>query len=156
MGPTRTLLLAVMASLSLGRGSTDVLAAPPNAKASGPRRPEIRKLGTLDLDMVEATPVVFKDRLYRFGYVRKDYKPNTSGDSHFRFIDVATGEPTSAFAHGYDLGCACTEGGSMWTLILLCQLRRNALGHGHELTRQPFLGGLDAEPVADQPVYLRQ
>jgi hypothetical protein len=114
MGPTRTLLLAVMASLSLGRGSTDVLAAPPNAKASGPRRPEIRKLGTLDLDMVEATPVVFKDRLYRFEYVRKDYKPNTTGDSYFRFIDVATGEATPAFAHGYDLGCAHAEGDTMW------------------------------------------
>jgi hypothetical protein len=41
-------------------------------------------------------------------------------------------------------------------LVLPCQLRRNALGHGHELTRQPFLGRLDAEPVANQPVYLRQ
>ena len=76
--------------------------------------PEIRKLGTLDLDMVEATPVVFRDRLYRFEYVRKDYKLNTTGDSYFRFIDVETGEATSAFAHGYDLGCAYAEGGSMW------------------------------------------
>ena len=62
------------------------------AEADGPKRPEIRKLGTLDLDMVEATPVVFKDRLYRFEYVRKDYKPNTTGDSYFRFIDVETGK----------------------------------------------------------------
>ena len=60
--------------------------------ADGPKRPEIRKLGTLDLDMVEATPVVFRDRLYRFEYVRKDYKPNTTGDSYFRFIDVETGQ----------------------------------------------------------------
>src|SRR5579885_1911166 len=29
-------------------------------------------------------------------------------------------------------------------LILLCQLGRNAFGHGHELTRQPFPGRLDA------------
>src|SRR3954451_13694597 len=35
-----------------------------DAKAELPTRPVIRKLGTLDLDMVEATPVVFKDRLY--------------------------------------------------------------------------------------------
>ncbi len=88
--------------------------APVDAKTASPRRPEIRKLGTLDLDMVEATPVVFKGRLYRFEYVRKDYKPNTSGDSYFRFIDVETGEPTPAFAHGYDLGCAYAEGDSMW------------------------------------------
>ena len=35
--------------------------------------------------------VVFRGRLYRFEYVRKDYKPNTTGDSYFRFIDVETG-----------------------------------------------------------------
>jgi alpha-L-fucosidase len=64
--------------------------------------------------MVEATPVVFKDRLYRFEYVRKDYRPNMSGDSYFRFIDVETGKATPAFAHGYDLGCAYAEDGSMW------------------------------------------
>jgi hypothetical protein len=84
------------------------------ARADEPPRPQIRKLGTLDLDMVEATPVVFRDRLYRFEYVRKDYKPNTTGDSYFRFIDVATGEATPAFAHGYDLGCAYAEGDSTW------------------------------------------
>ena len=77
-------------------------------------RPEIRKLGTIDVDLVEATPVVFRDKLYRFEYVRKDYKPNTSGETFFRFIDVETGESTPAFAHGYDLGCAFTEGDVMW------------------------------------------
>ena len=106
MGPTRNLLVAVMASLALGS---------PDAHDGGPARPQIRKLGTLDLDMVEATPVVFKDRLYRFEYVRKDYQPNTTGDSYFRFIDVETGRPTPAFAHGYDLGCAYAEGGSIGT-----------------------------------------
>jgi hypothetical protein len=65
MRPTRILFLAMMASLALSWGSPDVLAAPPNARADGPRRPEIRKLGTLDLDMVEATPVVFRDRSCR-------------------------------------------------------------------------------------------
>ena len=72
MRSTRTRLLVVMASLAMGWGSSDVLAAPPAARSDGPSRPEIRKLGTLDLDMVEATPVVFKDRLFRFEYVRKD------------------------------------------------------------------------------------
>ena len=105
MRPTPTLIAAVMACLAL---------ASPGALADGPKRPEIRKLGTIDLDMVEATPVVFKDRLYRFEYVRKDHKINTTGDTYFRFLDVATGKPTPAFAHGYDLGCAYAEGGSMW------------------------------------------
>ena len=74
----------------------------------------IRKLGTLDLGMVETTPVVFRDRLYRFEYVRKDYHSNKTGDSYFRFIDVETGKATTAFAKGYDLGCAYAEGESMW------------------------------------------
>jgi hypothetical protein len=91
-----------------------LVAASSPARADEPTRPQIRKLGTLDLDVVEATPVVFKDRLYRFEYVRKDYHANATGDSYFRFIDVATGEPTPAFARGFDLGCAFAEGGSMW------------------------------------------
>ncbi len=33
-------------------------------------KPRIRKLGTLDCDMVETTPIVFRDALYRFEYVR--------------------------------------------------------------------------------------
>jgi hypothetical protein len=105
MGPYRTVLPAVMASLAM---------APPVVLADGPQRPEIRKLGTLDLGMVETTPVVFRGRLYRFEYVRKDYHANRTGDSYFRFIDVETGETTPAFAHGYDLGCAYPEGGTMW------------------------------------------
>src|SRR5579884_3540463 len=118
MGPIRNLRLAVVAYLILTLGASEALAAPPPDKGDPPQRPEIRKLGTLDLDMVEATPVVFKDRLYRFEYVRKDYKANTTGDSYFRFIDVETGEATPAFAHGYDLGCAYAEGGSMWAFAV--------------------------------------
>jgi hypothetical protein len=82
--------------------------------AEGPSRPPIRKLGTIDVGVVETTPVVFKDRLYRFEYVRKDYHGNTTEDTYFRFIDVATGQPTRAFAQGCDLGCAYAEEGTMW------------------------------------------
>src|SRR5512142_3359437 len=41
-------------------------------------------------------------------------------------------------------------------LLLLCQLRRNPLRHGHKLTHQQLLGRLEAEPVADLPMHLRQ
>ena len=98
-----TLIAAVLASLAL--------VSPIGADEPSPT---IRKLGTLDLDMVEATPVVFRDRLYRFEYVRKNYHANTTGDSYFRFIDVATGQPTPAFARTFDLGCAHAEGNTMW------------------------------------------
>jgi hypothetical protein len=71
-----------------------------------PNRPLIQKLGTIDCDMVETTPVVFRGRLYRFEYVRPDYHANQTGDSYFRFVDVATGEVTPNFAAGYHLGSA--------------------------------------------------
>ena len=83
------------------------------SQADEPHRPLIRKLGTLDLGMVETTPVVFRDRLYRFEYVREDYHANQTGDSYFQFIDVETVKATPAFAEGYDLGCAYADGESM-------------------------------------------
>jgi len=74
------------------------------------QRPTIKRLGTIDLLMVETTPVVFKDRLYRFEYVRDNYPANKTGASYFRFIDVATDKATPAFAKGQHLGCAFVEG----------------------------------------------
>jgi alpha-L-fucosidase len=78
------------------------------------KRPAIKKLGTIDLLMVETTPVVFKDRLYRFEYVRDNYPANQTGASYFRFIDVATGKATPAFAKGQHLGCAFVEGDTVY------------------------------------------
>jgi hypothetical protein len=72
-------------------------------------KPVIRKLGTLDCDLVETTPVVFKGRLYRFEYVRERYAGNTTGDSYFRFVDWDTGEPSAPFAAGHHLGNVFVE-----------------------------------------------
>jgi len=72
-------------------------------------KPSIVKLGTIDCDMVETTPIVFQNRLYRFEYVRSNYKPNKTGVPFFRFIDVESGESTPAFAHGFHLGSAHVE-----------------------------------------------
>lgn len=71
---------------------------------------DIEKLGTIDIDLVETTPVVFKDKVYRFEYVRKNYWDNNTGDSYFRFIDHETGISTPAFARGYHLGSAAVDG----------------------------------------------
>jgi len=80
------------------------------SQAKGPTgadgRPLIVKTGTIDSDMVETTPVVFKDKVYRFEYVRTGYRDNKTGDSFFRFIDHATGKPTKDFARGFHLGSA--------------------------------------------------
>jgi len=67
-------------------------------------KPKIVKLGTIDCDLVETTPVVFKDRLYRFEYVRARYAGNETGDSYFRFMDHETGKTSVPFGHGYHLG----------------------------------------------------
>jgi SAM-dependent methyltransferase len=72
----------------------------------GQTRPSIKKLGTLDGDLVEMTPVVFRGRLNRSEYVRDHYHANRTGASYLRLIDVAIGEATPAFAKGYRLGCA--------------------------------------------------
>lgn len=72
--------------------------------------PTITKLGTIDIDLVETTPVVFNGKVYRYEYIRPKYKPNTTGDSYSRFIDHDTGVATPAFAPGYHLGSAAVDG----------------------------------------------
>jgi hypothetical protein len=69
-------------------------------------RPLIEKIGTIDCDLVETTPVVFKDKVYRFEYVREGYWNNRTGSSYFRFVDHKTGKPTSPFAKGFHFGSA--------------------------------------------------
>ncbi len=74
----------------------------------------IVKHGTIACDLVEATPIVFKDTLYRFEYVREQYKANPLGKACFRFVNIATGEATTPFAEGQHLGSAYTENGRMY------------------------------------------
>ncbi|NLV43470.1 MAG: hypothetical protein GXY07_03095 [Candidatus Hydrogenedentes bacterium] len=80
------------------------------APAANPAPVAIQKLGTIDVDLVETTPIVFKNRVYRFEYVRQNYWNNKTGDSYFRFIDHETGETTPSFAKGYHLGSAAVDG----------------------------------------------
>ncbi len=71
-----------------------------------PQTPHIQKLGTIDCDLVETTPIVFHGKLYRFEYIRRNYPKNTTGDSYFHFVEVETGRKTPPFAKGYHLGSA--------------------------------------------------
>jgi len=89
--------------------AASALAATGAARAA-PEGPRIVKLGTIDIDLVETTPIVFNGKVYRYEYVRERYKPNTTGDSYSHFIDHETGEATPAFAHGYHLGSAAVDG----------------------------------------------
>ena len=87
--------LIALISCSQSKGPTD---------AAG--RPLINKTGTIDCDLVETTPVVFRNKVYRFEYVRAGYWNNNTGDSYFRFIELDTGKPSGSFATGFHLGSA--------------------------------------------------
>ena len=89
------LILIFVVSCSPNRPPTD---------AEG--RPLIVKSGTIDVDLVETTPIVFKNEVYRFEYVRAGYWANETGDSYFRFINHKTGRATKSFAKGFHLGSA--------------------------------------------------
>ena len=89
-------------------------------KTIGPRKTLVKK-GTLDIGIVETTPVVWKERLYRFEWIRDNaggagYWNNQEGTAYFRFTDMETEESTPAFGHGYAFGSAYvdSEGGKAY------------------------------------------
>jgi lysophospholipase L1-like esterase len=124
------------AARSAGRGSHVVVASGPDALAvandlakqyqllSGEpvsttpidenRRPLIRKLGSLDLDLVETTPIVLSNRLWRFEWVREGYWDNKRKTNYFRFRDPKTGEVTEPFADGHEFGSAFVNDGQVY------------------------------------------
>ncbi len=77
-------------------------------------RPLIRKLGTIDLDLVETTPIVFHGRLWRFEWVREGYWNNQRQTNYFRFIDHETGEATPPFGDGHEFGSAFVDGDTVY------------------------------------------
>lgn len=101
-GPTVVLLLA----MSIG----SVSGAPVDPQG----RPLIRKLGTIDCDLVETTPVVFQGRLYRCEWVRTGYKGNELGENYSRLVDVSTGKPTAPFARGHVFSSAFVDGDTIY------------------------------------------
>lgn len=91
--------------------SVDIASAAPVDQQG---RPLIRKLGTIDCDMVETTPVVFQGKLYRCEWVRTSYKGNELGENYSRVVDVNTGQPTSRFAQGYVFASAFVDGDTIY------------------------------------------
>ena len=68
-------------------------------------RPLIRKLGTVALDQVENSPVVFHGKLYLF-----------VGRGKFRFVEHDTGRTTPSFASGY-FGNAFVDGDTVYVTV---------------------------------------
>ena len=77
-----------------------------------PKKPVIRKLGTILCDTVETTPLVFRGRLYRFESVRPHSQnpANPEERSFFRFVDADTDTPGAPFGYGHHLGSAFAAG----------------------------------------------
>ena len=77
-------------------------------------RPQIIKLGTIDCDLVETTPIVFKGEVYRYEYVRQGYWDNKTDDSYSRFVNHKTGKSSLSFAKGFHLGSAFVHNGTVY------------------------------------------
>lgn len=77
-------------------------------------RPLIRKLGTVDVDLVECNPIVHDGKLLRFEWVREGYWDNKQKTNYFRFRDPLTGEVTGDFADGHEFGSAFVHDGTVY------------------------------------------
>lgn len=80
-------------------------------------RPLIRKLGTVACDLVEATPVVFRGRVYRCEWVRTAWRGNLLGRNYGHLVDHATGEPaTGPIGVGDVFHSAFVDGDTVYVL----------------------------------------
>jgi hypothetical protein len=89
------LVFVAMTAVSLADGPVD---------AEG--RPLIKKLGTLDVDIVETSPVVLQGKLYRCEWFRDG--------KCFRFVDCQTGQTTPEFAEGWSFASAFVDGDTVY------------------------------------------
>lgn len=96
------------------REAKNWLAAHGGGPLDANEKPLIRKQGTIDLDLVETTPVVFGNRLYRFEWVRDGYWNNQRKTNYFRLIDHETGEALPPFADGHEFGSAFVNGDTIY------------------------------------------
>jgi len=71
---------------------------------------KITRLGTIAAHLVESTPIVWKGRLYLFLYMRGNTsKAELGSTSYFCFFDWETGEHSTPFGEGFDLGSAFVD-----------------------------------------------
>jgi len=96
----------------------------PGLRQIYPQKPKIRKLGTIDLGIVESTPIAFKGELYRFVFMRpNDLNPKNPSDiSYSQFINCRSGWESPHMALDHQLCSAYTDGGVMYvTGIANCE-----------------------------------
>lgn len=82
------------------------------------QKKHMRKLGTVAIGVVESTPVVWNDRLYRFEWVRNHDWGKVDGVTRdvgcYHFVDMETEESTPDFALDHSFGCCYAENGKMY------------------------------------------
>ncbi len=91
------------------------------------QRPDIQRLGTIDFNVVEVTPVTWRGRLLRFEYINRKYHRASVPNEYFHFVDAETDERTEPFALGFHFGSAHVQGDTMYVFGLKGSRR------GHEI-----------------------
>ena len=83
-----------------------------------PTRKRLVKKGTVKINVVETTPVVWQCRLLRFEWLRNSGWGGRGGVKRevgcYHFVDMATEESTGEFAFDHAFGCCYTENGKMY------------------------------------------
>ena len=95
-------------------------------KPAFPKRPLIRKLGTIECNnIVETTPLVYRGELYRFEVVRRKSFTAENACANWselddlpclRFVHVRSNTFTPCFAEGHTFGFAYAEGDVMYVV----------------------------------------
>lgn len=83
-----------------------ILGAVPAMSQALPRRPEIRRLGTVDLDLRVTSPFVFKGKAYRLEWVHKG--------GYLHIVDRATNREVSRFGAHSGYPCAYADGDTVY------------------------------------------
>lgn len=83
-----------------------------------PARKTLKKKGTLGIGIVETTPVVWKDELLRFEWVRNNQWGAVDGITRevgcYRFARMADNASVCEFAEDHAFGCCHAEGDTMY------------------------------------------
>lgn len=74
----------------------------------------IRKLGTIDCQIVETTPFVFDGRLVLLETITEGYPQNQTGERYLRCREVESGRIYPAFGKKHSFASAYTEKGIVW------------------------------------------
>lgn len=87
-------------------------------QAKMPIRKKMKKLGTVKINVVESTPIVWEGRLLRFEWVRPSRWGVAGGIDrevgYYHFVDMETEEPVCEFALDHSFGCCYAENGKMY------------------------------------------